>query len=103
MVTFRVPDMTCGHCASTIARAVAAVDAGARVDVSVADKLVSIASPVAGAEFEQAIREAGYSPAKVVAASFSPARSGGCCCGTRAAAPVHNAPATASAGDSCCG
>ena len=50
MVTFRVPDMTCGHCASAIARAVAAVDRAARIDVTVADKLVSIASGAADAE-----------------------------------------------------
>lgn len=103
MVTFRVPDMTCGHCASTIARAVAAVDKGARLEVSVADQLVSITSAAAEADFAEAIREAGYAPEKVEAASARPAQSSDCCCGSRKAGPVDAGQAKAAAGDSCCG
>lgn len=104
MVTFRVPDMTCGHCASTIARAVATVDKGARLEVSVPEKLVSITSPAAEAEFAEAIREAGYTAEKVDAAPAQPAKSpGGCCCGSRRAAPVDAGQAAAGDGNSCCG
>lgn len=104
MVTFRVPDMTCGHCASTIARAVATVDKGARLDVSVSDKLVSIASPLPEAEFAEAIREAGYTAENVGTGSVEPSKpSGGCGCGSRKAAPVGAGQATARGGSSCCG
>jgi len=62
MVTFRIPDMTCGHCASAIARAVASVASQARLDVSIPDKLVRITGDAAQAELAEAIREAGYTP-----------------------------------------
>ena len=38
------------------------VDATAKVDVQVAEKRVNIDSSVAAAEFEEAIKEAGYTP-----------------------------------------
>ena len=62
MLTFKVQDMTCNHCASAITRAVKEVDADAKVDVQVAEKRVNIDSSVAAAEFEEAIKEAGYTP-----------------------------------------
>ena len=84
MVTYRIDDMTCGHCASTIARAVAGVEKDARIDVSVADKLVRISGTAPDAEFAEAIREAGYTPQEVQE-SAAPARAaaGGCCCAGR--------------------
>jgi copper chaperone len=100
MVSFRVEDMTCGHCASKIARTVAAVDADAKVEVSLRQKLVRITSSAAEAELAEAIAEAGYAAEPVAEAAAAPARAaGGCCCGSRAAAP---APALAATG-SCCG
>ena len=80
MVTFRVNDMTCGHCASAIARAVASVDKAARVDVNVGEKLVSVTSSAPESELAAAIAEAGYTaePAQV-AAGAAPQRRG-CCC-----------------------
>ena len=47
MITFRVPDMTCGHCASVITMAVAGVDKAARIEIDVPAKLVSITSTAA--------------------------------------------------------
>lgn len=104
MVTFRVPDMTCGHCASTIARAVATVDKGAWRYVSVSEKLVSIASPAPEAAFAEAIRVAGYTAEKVDTGSVQSSKSyGGCGCGSRNAAPVDAGQVTARNGNSCCG
>lgn len=81
MVTFRVEDMTCGRCASTIARAVASVDANAKVEVSVPQKLVRIASSVSDAELAAAIGEAGYTPQPITDGAAPAARAaGGCCC-----------------------
>jgi copper chaperone len=63
MITFEVMDMTCGHCVSTIGKAVAAVDPEAKVDFDLARHLVSI-EPVQAdaAELSEAISEAGYTP-----------------------------------------
>jgi copper chaperone len=105
MVTFRIPDMTCGHCASTIARAVADADKSARVEVSIPDKLVSVTSTAAEDELLQAIRDAGYSPQKVPApaAGSPPARGCGCGCATRPPASVDARQARPAARGSCCG
>lgn len=62
MIEFRVDDMTCGHCAAAIARAVREVDAAGRCEVDLDAKRVRIESHRPGAEFLAAIREAGYTP-----------------------------------------
>ena len=62
MIEFQVNDMTCGHCASTIARAVREVDAAARCEVDLANKRVRVASERPAAEFREAIEDAGYTP-----------------------------------------
>ena len=63
MIEFRVADMTCGHCASTITRAVRDVDPGARVEVDLRAQRVRIeAASAARAELREAIAEAGYTP-----------------------------------------
>ena len=68
MLAFRVDDMTCGHCASTITKAVRAVDAGAKVEVDLARHLVRIEPTETDArELGEAIAEAGYTPVPVEA------------------------------------
>jgi copper chaperone len=83
MHTFRVDDMTCGHCASTITKAVRAIDAVARVEVRLDQHLVQIAPGEATAdELAEAITEAGYTPVPVAAAPSTPATTAGKgCCG----------------------
>jgi len=87
MQTFRVEDMTCGHCASTITQAIRALDSGARVEVDLQQHLVNIDSTGANVQaLREAIAEAGYTPVAVEAAAIGaqPAakRSGCCgCCG----------------------
>ena len=84
MTSFEVKDMTCGHCASTITKAVNAVDPGAKVQIDLATHLVSIDATAAdAAALSNAIRDAGYTPVPVEsgvdrAAQAAPAR-GGCC------------------------
>lgn len=85
MLAYRVDDMTCGHCASAITRAVRAVDADAQVQVDLAQHLVTVAPARADAqELHDAIRDAGYTPVPVPvpspAAMPAPARAG-CGCG----------------------
>ena len=82
MVTFEVGDMTCGHCASVIAKAVRSVDAGAKVQVDLAAHRVQVEPSEADArELCDAITEAGYTAVPVQAATVAakPARAGGCC------------------------
>jgi copper chaperone len=106
MVTFRISDMTCGHCASTIARAIASVDKGARIEVDIPRKLVSVTSASDEGELAEAIQEAGYTPQRLESATATPAPSGrgcGCGCGPGAVPPVYVAQAAESAKGSCCG
>lgn len=103
MITFRVPDMTCGHCASTIARAIASVDKDARLEVSIPDKLVRVSSRAAQAELAEAIAEAGYTAEAVAAPPTRVApTAGGCCCSTKAKASEVG-PAGPVPPASCCG
>ena len=62
MYQFSVPDMTCGHCASLITRAVKDADRGAQIDVSLREKRVSVKSSLAEAEIAQALKDAGFTP-----------------------------------------
>ncbi len=63
MLTFEVQDMTCGHCASTITRAVTEVDQDAKVAVDLSRRLVTVESAKAdAATLGQAIAQAGYTP-----------------------------------------
>jgi copper chaperone len=66
MIAFTVNDMTCGHCVSTVTRAITAVDAGARVTIDLPTHRVSIEPRSAGAAtLAEAITEAGYTPVAV--------------------------------------
>ena len=62
MIEIKVPDMTCGHCVSTITKAVKGLDSGARVDASVADHLVRVESKASREDVLHCISEAGYTP-----------------------------------------
>jgi copper chaperone len=57
-----VKDMTCGHCAGVITKAVKDIDAQAKLDVDVATRTVHIESAHGAADFLSAIEEAGYTP-----------------------------------------
>ncbi len=84
MVTFKVDDMTCGHCVSSITKAVQAIDPNAQVKVDLAAHRVQIDSTLADkAQLSGAIREAGYMPVPVEDGAPSierPAARSGCCC-----------------------
>jgi copper chaperone len=62
MIEFKVSDMTCGHCASTITKAVKELDAGAKLDISLAEHLVRVESKASREDLQHAIAEAGYTP-----------------------------------------
>ena len=67
MYQFNVPDMTCGHCVSTITRAVKKEDPRARVEISLAQHLVKVDSALSREEVAQQLAEAGYTPTEVAA------------------------------------
>jgi len=87
MIVFQVNDMTCGHCVSTITKAVAAADEDAQVRIDLASRRVEIEPAKAGeAQLREAIEAAGYTPTAEQAVSDRPAtatapKRGGCCCG----------------------
>jgi copper chaperone len=63
MIAFRVDDMSCGHCVSTITKAVKAADKDARVQIDLATHRVEIEPAQADAQaLSEAIKEAGYTP-----------------------------------------
>jgi len=62
MIEFRVDDISCGHCAAAITKAVKEVDAEGKVEVDLATKRVLIDSTHGAAELSAAIEEAGYTP-----------------------------------------
>src|SRR5215217_5080071 len=106
MVTFRISDMTCGHCAGSISRAIAGVDPDARVAVDIPRQRVTVTSAATDEALMQAIRQAGYTPQKQVAApSTRPPSGSGCGCGCRPrkAARVDLPQSTASSKGPCCG
>ena len=66
MVAFKVEDMTCGHCASVITRAVKEADKDAQVRINVGEHLVEIEPKASDAKgLQEAISEAGYTPVEV--------------------------------------
>ncbi len=66
MIVFEVNDMTCGHCVSTITKALKAADRDANVQIDLATHRVQIQPAAADAEeFAEAIKEAGYTPVPV--------------------------------------
>jgi copper chaperone len=65
MIEFRVEDMTCGHCASTVARTVSDVDSGGKCEIDLGEKRVRIRSSLPAEDFQVAIQEAGYTPVLV--------------------------------------
>jgi copper chaperone len=80
MLTFRVDDMSCGHCVRAIKQAVRALNADAAVDVDLSRHLVRVhASRLDAPVVRQALQQAGYSPVDIAAAGATPAAVAGCC------------------------
>ena len=63
MIEFILPDMSCGHCASTVAKTTQFVDPNSKVDIDINTKMVKIESTVDRSDFVEALTEAGYPPA----------------------------------------
>jgi copper chaperone len=61
MLKLNVPDMTCGHCAGTVTKAVLSADSQASVTVDLPSKTVSIETAADVGRISQAVEAAGYS------------------------------------------
>jgi len=85
MIAFEVKDMTCGHCVSSITKAVRAIDQGAQVTVDLATHRVQIEPTVSDrSQLSDAIREAGYTPVPIADGATLVGQEvprSGCCCG----------------------
>ena len=80
MLTFRVDDMSCGHCVRAIKDAVRALDPDAVVDVDLPRHLVRVhGSGIEPPRICEALETAGYSPVAMAAPQVAPAAIGGCC------------------------
>ena len=74
MIAFQVDDMTCGHCVSTLTRALQAADPQARVSFDLARHRVQIEPARADAQaLRQAITDAGYTPVPAQPEAADPA------------------------------
>lgn len=83
MIAFEVNDMTCGHCVSTITKALKATDKDAKVRIDLATHRVQVEPTSADAdELAEAIKDAGYTPVPVQANSVPTSKPAGSCCGS---------------------
>ncbi|OWV87972.1 hypothetical protein ATY75_21220 [Rhizobium sp. N122] len=62
MVKFEVPDMTCGHCVSTVEKAIKAADPHASAKIDLGTKTVSVETKMGSEVIQASIADAGYSP-----------------------------------------
>ncbi len=63
MVTFKVNDMTCGHCVSLINKAIKEADSNAKVEIKLDQHLVMVESDRVDTQMvQEAIIDAGYTP-----------------------------------------
>lgn len=62
MLTFRVDDMTCGHCVASITKALKQADPAAVIEIDLPQHLVKVDTRAEANGIERAIREAGYTP-----------------------------------------
>ncbi|RTM09231.1 MAG: copper chaperone [Hyphomicrobiales bacterium] len=67
MLKLKVPEMSCGHCASTIEKAVKSVDPLARVTVDLGSSTVAVETRADETAISAVIKSAGYENEKVAA------------------------------------
>lgn len=62
-VRLSVPDMTCGHCASTVTGAIKGAFPAAQVQADPESRLVLVSGAGDAAALAKVVRDAGYTPA----------------------------------------
>ncbi|MDX8477919.1 heavy-metal-associated domain-containing protein [Mesorhizobium sp. VK24D] len=67
MLKLKVPEMSCGHCASTIEKAVKSIDPAARVVIDLGSSTVAVNSTAEESAIREVIKSAGYDNQKLAA------------------------------------
>ncbi len=67
MLKLKVPEMTYGHCAATIEKAVKSVDPAVRVQVDLSEKTVTVRTQEQDEKISEVVRSAGYDNEKLAA------------------------------------
>ncbi len=62
MIDIKVPDMTCGHCSSTITKAVKELDPAATIEISLPEHRVRVETRITKEALLHCIEDAGYTP-----------------------------------------
>ena len=62
MIAFDIPDMTCGHCKSTVESAIHQVDTSAAIRIDLAAKTADVETEASADRIAEAIAAAGYTP-----------------------------------------
>jgi copper chaperone len=60
MLELNVPDMTCGHCAATIMKAVSGIDQAAACEIDLDAKRVKVTSTLPPSDIVEALEAVGY-------------------------------------------
>lgn len=63
MIKLRIPDMSCGHCAGVITKAIKDLDKNALVEFDMAERTATVTTSADQAAVYEALDEAGYSAA----------------------------------------
>jgi len=63
MLSFQIPNMTCGHCVKAVTQAVHAVDPAATVQTDLASHEVKVETTASRESVVAQLAEAGYQPA----------------------------------------
>ncbi len=63
MLTFQIPNMTCGHCVKAVTQAVHAADPAATVQADLATHEVKVETTASRESVVAQLAEAGYQPA----------------------------------------
>lgn len=63
MIEFKLPDMTCGHCASRVTQALKGADPACTVAIDLKAQLARVESGAERDELAAALADAGYPPA----------------------------------------
>lgn len=63
MTNLTIPDMSCAHCVKTITESITTHEAGAKVDIDLQNRTVSVQSLLSDTEIRNILTQAGYPPA----------------------------------------
>ena len=63
MIEFKLPDMTCGHCASMVGMALQEAAPGCKLDIDLAQQKVTVETSKERSVLVEALVEAGFPPA----------------------------------------